>query len=158
MVAAVLRYDIIHDMEEKNLKKKLSTILPHLNERQRRILLAAESQAIGRRGIAVIARVAQVSRPTIYKGLGELKERRFREAEAERIRKPGGGRKKLREKNPELMEDLESLVDPVTRGDPMSPLRWTCKSVRQLARALAEKGYKISYQVNNHEPKAHKRA
>lgn len=138
-------------MEEKNLKKKLSTILPHLNERQRRILLAAESQAIGHRGIAVIARVAKVSRPTIYKGLGELKEGRIKEAEAEaeaeRIRKPGGGRKKLREKNPKLIEDLESLVDPVTRGDPMSPLRWTCKSVRQLARALAEKGYKISYQV-----------
>lgn len=134
-------------MGEKNLKKKLSTMLPHLNEKQRRILLAAESQAIGHRGIAIIARVAKVSRPTIYKGLGELKGGRIKEVETERIRKPGGGRKKLREKNPKLIEDLESLVDPVTRGDPMSPLRWTCKSVRQLTRALSEKGYKISYQV-----------
>src|SRR5712691_12187737 len=111
------------------LAEKLATILPRLNEKQRRLVLAAE------------ARAASVSRPTIQKGLRELVEP---DAAPERVRQVGGGRKQLRDQDPTLVTDLEALVDPDTRGDPMSPLRWTCKSTRQLAGALNQAGHRVS--------------
>jgi transposase len=85
-----------------------------------------------------------VSRPTITAGLRELGRSN---TSTERVRRAGGGRKKLREHTPEIVAELERLVDPDTRGDPMSPLRWTCKSTRQLAGALTERGYPVSYFV-----------
>jgi hypothetical protein len=122
------------------LAQKLAAILPYLNERQRRLLLAAEAQALGHGGISRVARAARVSRPTIQKGLTELEH----PADMNRVRRAGGGRKSLRERDPALVAALESLVDPDTRGDPMSPLRWTCKSTRNLAETLTQQGHPVS--------------
>jgi transposase len=132
----------MHD--DTALAEKLATILPHLNEKQRRLLLATEAQALGYGGIVRVARAAGVSRPTIQKGLQELTQAN---PGADRVRTPGGGRKPLRTHDPTLLAALEALVDPDTRGDPMSPLRWTCKSTRQLAETLSERGHRVSYRV-----------
>jgi len=126
------------------LAEKLAAILPHLNEKQRRLLLAAEARALGHGGVSRVARASGVSRPTIQKALSELQEP---VSAGGRIRQAGGGRKKARERDPELLSELEALVDPDSRGDPMSPLRWTCKSTRQLAAALTGRGHPVSHQV-----------
>ncbi len=117
---------------------------PHLNERQRRLLLAAEARALGYGGVSRVARAAGVSRMTVHAALGELDQP---PVEPGRVRRPGGGRKAWREKDPGLVAELEALVEPDSRGDPMSPLRWTCKSTRQLAGALAAKGHRVSHPV-----------
>jgi hypothetical protein len=122
------------------LGEKLRVVLPYLNEWQRRLVLAAEARALGRGGVVRVARAAGVSRPTIHQGLRELAQP---PGTAERVRRPGGGRKALAERDPALLADLEALVDPDTRGDPMSPLRWTCKSTSQLATALARRGHPV---------------
>jgi len=123
------------------LAQKFATILPYLNERQRRLLLGAEARALGRGGITQVAQAAGVSRPTIHKALRELSTT---DPPTERIRQVGGGRKKTQARDLGLRADLERLVAPETRGDPLSPLRWTCKSTRQLARALQEQGHPLS--------------
>jgi hypothetical protein len=125
------------------LKLKLSEVLPFLNEKQRRVLAAAEARAIGRGGIQIISQMTGISRPTIYRGLGDLDN----DKEYDRIRDPGGGRKKLVATNPKLIKELEKLIDPVIRGDPESPLRWTCKSVRKLSKELQKAGYRASYKT-----------
>jgi transposase len=130
--------------DDPALAHTLRMILPHLDERQRRLLLGAAARSMGWGGIATVARASGVSRPTITQGLRELERSR---TSAERVRRAGGGRKKLRERAPQMVEELERLVDPDTRGDPMSPLRWTCKSTRQLAGALTQRGYPVSYPV-----------
>jgi hypothetical protein len=129
---------------DRGLKEKLTALLPHLNERQRRLFLAAEARALGHGGVAQVARAAEVSRPTIQQGLRELTGS---VGPTERVRRVGGGRKSLAERNPVLLTDLEALVAPDTRGDPMSPLRWTCKSTRQLAGALQERGHLVGYRT-----------
>jgi hypothetical protein len=129
---------------ERELKEKVTALLPYLNERQRRLFLAVEARALGHGGVARVARAAGVSRPTIQQGLRELAGSG---APAERVRRAGGGRKSLTERDPALLTDLEALVDPDTRGDPMSPLRWTCKSTRQLAGALQERGHRVGYRT-----------
>jgi len=134
-------------MDESVLAEKLAAVLPHLNERQRRVLLGAEARSLGRGGVSVVARAARVSRPTVHKGLSELACGPPVAESSGRVRQPGAGRKRLREKDPELVGRLEALVDPDTRGDPMSPLRWTCKSVRQLADALSQQGHPVSHEV-----------
>ena len=134
-------------MDEAVLAGKFAAIMPYLNERQRRLLVAAEARALGRGGVSLVASVARVSRPTIHKGLSELAAGPAVSEAATRIRRPGAGRKKLRDKDPDLLRDLEALVDPDARGDPISPLRWTCKSVRQLADALSRQGHQVSYEV-----------
>jgi hypothetical protein len=106
-----------------------------LNERSRRLWAAAEAQALGYGGASVVARATGISRSTILRGLKEARARRG--AHAGRVRRPGGGRKRATVVDPRLKIALEGLVDPVTRGDPESPLRWTCKSTRLLARELA---------------------
>jgi hypothetical protein len=126
------------------LSKKLATILPRLNEKQRRLLLAAEARALGYGGITRVARASGVSRETIHKALHELDGP---STDPGRVRKVGGGRKRTREQDPGLVAAVEGLVDPDTRGDPMSPLRWTCKSTRQLARALTDQGHRVSQNV-----------
>ena len=123
--------------------RRVAALWPHLNERQRRLLLGAEAREMGRGGIAAVARAAEVSRPTVRKAIRELEEVPIPVA-PDRVRRPGGGRKRLADKDPALVRALEELVDPSTRGDPMSPLRWTCKSTRQLAQALTEKGHPVS--------------
>ena len=134
-------------MDDATLSEKLSTVLPHLDERQKRVFLAAEARALGHGGITRISQLARVSRPTIHRGLAELDNPTELASARGRVRKPGGGRKHLKQTDCTLAKDLERLVEPGSRGDPMSPLRWTCKSVRQLADALRELGHRVSYQV-----------
>ncbi len=126
------------------LAEKFATILPHLNERQRRLLVAAEARVLGRGGISRAARASGLSRPTIQAALRELDQPGATPA---RVRQLGGGRKPARMADPALLTELEALVEPTTRGDPMSPLRWTCKSTRQLAQALTQRGHPVSHQV-----------
>ena len=126
---------------ERALAEKLAAILPWLNEKQRRLLLAAEARAWGYGGVSRVARAAGVSRPTIQQGLRDLAHP---DSHPDRVRQVGGGRKRLQDRDPTLVADLEALVDPDTRGDPMSPLRWTCKSTRQLATALNQAGHRVS--------------
>jgi len=134
-------------VDESAMAGMLSDVLPHLNERQRRLLLGAQARALGRGGVTLVAAAAHVSRPTIHKGLSELAQGGVATDATSRVRRPGGGRKSLAEKDPELLAALEALVDPDARGDPMSPLRWTCKSLRQLADALCQDGHQVSRQV-----------
>jgi hypothetical protein len=129
---------------DSGLAEKLTALLPYLNERQRRLFLAVEARALGHGGVARVARAAGVSRPTIQQGLRDLAGSM---TAPERVRQPGGGRKKLGAQDPALLTTLEALVDPDSRGDPMSPLRWTCKSTRQLATALTQAGHRVSHTV-----------
>jgi len=116
-----------------------------LDERSRRLLAAAESKAWGAGGISAISQVTGMSRPVIRQGLKELSAPAVHPIG--RIRRPGGGRKKARQKDPTLVADLEKLVEPTTRGHPETCLRWTCKSVRKLAEELNRLGHQVSYPV-----------
>ena len=120
---------------------RYTALRPHLDERQRRLLLGVEAQRLGRGGIKAIAEATGVHPDTIARGVRELDG--LPEPVA-RVRAPGGGRKKLTESDPELMSELKALVDPETRGDPMSPLVWTTKSTRNLAGALTAAGHRVS--------------
>jgi transposase len=124
------------------LKIKLSGILPFLNEKQRRLLIASEATTIGRRGISILSAITGVDRKTIRRGINELKTKNKKDIE--RVRAIGGGRKKVTDKNPKLKKIIEDLIEPDTRGDPESPLRWTCKSVRNISDFLREHGYDVS--------------
>jgi hypothetical protein len=124
------------------LAKKFATLLPHLNERQRRLAVAAEARALGRGGVSVAARASGLSRPTVYRALADLDTP---EVDPSRSRRSGGGRRRAVVKDPRLLDDLERLLDPATRGDPSSPLRWTTKPTRALARALGEMGHEVSH-------------
>lgn len=129
----------------KKIQEKLQKIEPILNEKQRRIVFAAEAQQLGRGGKSKISAITGMSRSTLNAGFRDLKSLSDNEMESnnERIRTKGAGRKNITKTEPELLSALESLVDPVTRGDPESPLRWTIKSTRTLSKALEEKGYKV---------------
>jgi transposase len=127
------------------IKERYGALRQVLDERSRRLVVAAESLAWGRGGLSAVSRATGVSRRVIRQGRAELKQLVVRPAG--RIRRPGGGRKRLAEKEPLLAEDLERLVEPVTRGDPESTLRWTCKSVRRLAEELKPLGHRVSYPV-----------
>jgi transposase len=116
-----------------------------LNERQRRLWAAAESKAIGRGGVSRVARAVGISRRTIHDGLAELDQASADEKATGRVRKQGGGRKRTVAKDSGLLRDLEKLVDPLTRGDPESPLRWTCKSLRKLSEELNRQGHSVSH-------------
>jgi hypothetical protein len=112
-----------------------------LNEQSRRRFVALEARALGRGGVSLMARISGLARSTIYHGLSDIG--RDVSAPPGRIRKTGGGRKKKTVEDPTLVTDLESLVDPATRGDPMQPLLWTSRSLRNLVRDLAKKGHKV---------------
>ena len=126
---------------EHDLQQKYEAIFPLLNERQHRVIAAADALFLGRGGVSQVARASGLSRTTIHRGLDELKENGQADT---RIRQAGGGRKSVVAHSPEILAALEALVEPATRGDPMSPLRWTCKSTRQLLAALERQGYAIS--------------
>jgi hypothetical protein len=128
------------------LRQKYQALKPFLDERVRRLWAGAEARALGRGGIATVAAATGLSRDTIRKGVQQSQERRGRRGGVPmtgRLRRPGGGRKRLPDKDPTLLRDLEALVDPVTRGDPQSPLRWTSKSTRKLAEELQGGGHQI---------------
>ena len=126
-----------------DLRKKLQKLWPHLNERSRRMLAAAEAAQIGYGGVSLVRRACGLSRVTIIKGLGELGAPPL---PGERIRRSGGGRRPLVARDPQLPGLLDSLVEPLTRGDPESPLRWTCKSTRTLAGELTDRQHPISHE------------
>ena len=126
---------------------KYQALSDRLNEATLRIWLATEAQALGRGGVSTVARATGVSRTTIHAGLNELgspEAKRGSEKPRERVRSKGGGRKKLTVKDTSLLDDLDALVDPATRGDPQSPLRWTCKSTPRLAEELKGRGHTVS--------------
>lgn len=130
--------------DERSIKKVFDALQPVLNERSRRLVAAAQAQALGRGGVAVVARAAGVARSTITLGIQELTVAPSALSGEHRVRRPGGGRKPLTEHDPTLLRDLEALVEPSSRGDPESPLRWTCKSLSKLAEALGKRGHRIS--------------
>src|SRR5216117_4458393 len=125
------------------IRVRFLTVAPFLDERGRRLVAAAEAFAVGYGGIAAVAMATGMAPSTIGRGLKELAQ----DEPSERIRRPGAGRKPAISKDPTLLSDLEALVEPTTRGDPESPLRWTCKSTRQLADALKERGHQVSHQL-----------
>ena len=125
------------------MQSRLAGLLPRLNERDRRLALATEAKSWGRGGISAVYRAAGASRSTIRRGITELDG--DDQVDSHRVRQPGGGRKKAELTNPELLENLDSLIAPETRGDPESPLRWTTKSTRHLARELTAMGTAISH-------------
>lgn len=136
-------------MDIKALRDKFRALTPTLNERSRRIYAATEARALGHGGIAAVAKVSGLARSTIARGLREI-QGELPNADSLRIRHPGGGRKSLVERDSRLLGDLESLVEPGTRGDPESPLRWTSKSLRLLAGELQRMGHSICYRSVGH--------
>lgn len=130
-------------MEESAIKKMFETMEGHLNERQLRLLTAAVADVLGYGGISTLSRITGMSRTTITSGRKELED--SEELNANKVRKKGGGRKKIADKDQTLMNDLESLIEPVTRGDPESPLRWSCKSTRKLAEELNNMDHDVSH-------------
>ena len=130
---------------DDRLAAKFAVLLPHLDERQRRLLLGAEARELGRGGIARVAAAAGVSRPTVSRGISEISTGADGGAGAGRVRRSGGGRRSLTETDPGLLAALDALVEPDNRGDPMSPLRWTTKSTRNLADALTADGHPVSH-------------
>ena len=127
----------------ENVRQKYETIRPFLTEKGRRIWAAAEARAYGRGGATLVCKATRFSSATVHKGLKEIQDPSI--LKDPRIRKPGGGRKKAETKQKGLVEALEELVEPTAKGDPESPLRWTSKSLRNLAAALAQKSYHVSY-------------
>lgn len=132
---------------DTQVAKRFELVAGFLDERTRRLVAAAEAQAAGYGGISMVARVTGVSRRAIHAGLHELAQPPVATSSAGRIRQSGGGRKKTVSRDLTLKEDLEALVEPTTRGDPMSPLRWTCKSVRRLAGELKAQGHETSHRM-----------
>lgn len=131
--------DAVREME---IQSRYEAIRAYLNERTRRLWAASEVKAAGRGSISLVARATGISRRVISRGITEV-DNPPEGLPADRIRRRGGGARPLSIKDPTIQEDLDRLVDPVTRGDPESPLRWTCKSVRKLANALRAMGHKI---------------
>lgn len=127
---------------ERQLAEKYESIAPLLDERQRRRWLGVEARALGRGGVSAVARATGMSRTTVTAAVKELQEPAAA-VDQERVRRPGAGRPSATEIDPELVAVLESLVDPATRGDPESPLRWTSKSTRTLAEELRERGHQV---------------
>ena len=127
------------------IRSKYRALLPTLSERMRRLWAGTEARALGRGGIAVVTRATGLARNTVVRGLKELREKS--PLDPTRVRRPGAGRKRKAVVNPTLKDALERLVEPVTRGDPDSPLRWTSKSTRVLAQELNANGYSVSHML-----------
>ena len=123
------------------IRKRFASLCPHLSERERRLFAAAEARAAGYGGIAAASAATGIAASTIGRGLKELSA--LDTPAPDRVRRPGGGRKLLVEKDATLLGGLLALVEPSERGDPMSPLRWTCKSLSQLTTALVAQGRRI---------------
>jgi len=133
-------------IDEALIRERFEATAPHLDERRRRLFVAAEALRIGYGGIAAVARATGVAVSTIGRGLKDLAAT-APEITVSRVRRDGGGRKPLTERDPTLVKDLLDLVLPDERGDPESPLRWTCKSLRNLQAELQELGHKVSFRT-----------
>ena len=132
--------------EAEGLARKFEVLARVLDERTRRLVAAAEAQALGFGGVTAVARASGLSRGTVIRGRAELKTAP-KAARSHRIRRKGAGRKRTVDRDITLKRDLEALVEPVTRADPESALRWTCKSVRQLASELQRAGHPTSHRM-----------
>jgi transposase len=132
-------------VDTKAIRDRYVVLSSHLDERGRRSFAAGEARAAGYGGIAGVSRATGIAASTIGRGLKELACASG--LSSDRVRRPGGGRKSLVATNATLLEDLLALVSPSERGDPMSPLRWTCKGLRRLAAELGTRGHKISHTV-----------
>jgi len=132
---------MIRAAERSAARKRYREMAAVLNEQSRRRFVALEAQALGRGGVSLMARISGLARSTIYHGLSDIRDKVS--APPGRIRKAGGGRKNKVVEDPTLLVDLERLVAPATRGDPMQPLLWTSRSLRILVRELATKGHKV---------------
>jgi len=130
-------------LTDGKLKEKLSILLPALNEKQKRLLVGAEAISLGYGGIKFLSDMTGMSTNTITRGIREIEAGNEDDS---RIRNKGSGRKKLTSKYPDIKKCIEEIIEPDTRGDPESPLRWTCKSVRNISDFLTEKGYSVSRQ------------
>jgi len=128
-------------IDESAIRQRYEVLDPVLDERGRRRFAAAEALTAGRGGIVAVSRATGLARSTIGRALGEL--RGGEALDADRVRRPGGGRKPLSETDASLLDDLRSLIEPATRGDPQSPLLWTCKSLRKLSQGLRDMGHQI---------------
>ncbi len=129
------------ELTEEALAAMFAVVSPHLDERQRRLLAGAQARALGRGGIAAVARASRMARSTVELGTAEIDQG----AEpAGRVRRSGAGRPKATDRDPGLLAALDALVEPTARGDPQSPLRWTCKSTRNLADELTAQGHPVS--------------
>jgi hypothetical protein len=130
----------------ESVRRKFERLSGVLDERGRRVWAVVEAEALGYGGQSIVAKATGLSRATLHReGVGHpAGEPR---SDSDRIRKAGGGRKQATQQEPGLLSALEALVEPTTRGDPESPLRWTCRSTRQLADALAAQGYRVSHQT-----------
>ncbi len=129
-------------LTDERLSTMLSTVLPHLDERQRRIMAGSAARALGRGGIVAVAEATGMSRSTVQKAVGEI------DTGVEvsgRIRPPGAGRPRVEDAQPGLLQALDDLVEPESRGDPTCPLRWTTKSTRTLAEELGRQGFEVSH-------------
>ena len=131
---------------EEGARTRYQRLVSHLDERTRRLWAASEAMALGHGGVSLVCRATGLSTTVIDRGKRELSEE-AEESVIGRDRRPGGGRKRAEDKAPTLWADLEALIEPTTRGDPESPLRWTLKSTRELARALGEKGHRVGYKT-----------
>ncbi len=131
--------------EAEKIRRKYIALAEHLDERARRVWAATEADVLGYGGISLVALSTGISRRAIHRGLTELNAEET--VSLDRIRKPGGGRKSAVHHQPDLPDRLERLVEPLTRGDPESPLRWTCKSVRLLADELGHLGIRVGRQT-----------
>jgi hypothetical protein len=129
------------EVTEAALAGMFATVMPLLDERQRRLLAGAQARALGRGGIEAVVQAAGMSRTTVQKALREMDSGVEPPA---RIRRPGAGRKRLTDKDPSLLSELDAMVEPLARGDPMCPLRWTSKSTGNLADALGNMGHQVS--------------
>lgn len=139
---------IIEDNTIESIRIRFNKLAWTLDERMRRLFAAAEASALGRGGITKVAQATGVSRRAIHVGLRELSDLKEPvKNPPKRIRKEGAGRKSVIQTDVGLMSALEKLVEPMTRGDPESPLRWTCKSLRTLAGELSANGHPVSYPV-----------
>lgn len=132
-------------VDEGSIRERFRLLSPHLDERGRRLFAASEAQTAGHGGIAAVSRATGIAASTISRGLKELAA--GARLEGGRRRRAGGGRKSLVSTDAALLRDLLALVEPEARGDPMSPLRWTCKSLRRLATELGRRGHRVSHTV-----------
>jgi Rhodopirellula transposase DDE domain len=129
------------------IARRFKLIEGMLDERTRRCVAGAEAIAIGRGGVSIVSRATGVSRGAIQAGVAELKQPKSKRLAPGRVRRPGGGRKRTVDVDPTLGIDLEKLLDPATRGDPETPLRWTCKSSRKLSAELNRQGHRTSHRM-----------
>jgi hypothetical protein len=137
---------ILSDVDTELLKKRFESLEPFLDERLRRLWAASEAKALGYGGISCVSEATGVSRRAISEGCRELENPELGVSSG-RVRRPGGGRKRITTKYPDLPERLEELIEPTSRGDPESPLRWTCRSVRNLSDELKAQGYNVCHNV-----------